>query len=863
MSHEERSLVTNAEYAEGIHSVTTRQTGARRARLFAVAAVLALTLTATLATTLLVAQQQRRVTEADLQALATSLARSVDLKLKTYKAALQTVAKSQALRDEFDLQRVARDARPVGELFGGWFVVATGGPVVEILMSTADPDEPLPAPEPRINFPEVMQAEVESLRHGGSVVSDAFPGRMVGELVVTVASAIDGPMDPAPFVYFSVTLRDITTWLEQAELFGQDFAAIADGSRRVIARSRDTGDLLLAGLPEWYVAFSEGRDSGVAVGPPVFGGEPRLFAMQRLETAPGWTLAVSRPVPSMLAAAYTSAWPALSALITLLFGGWITGLLLDRDRTRAEAARAAREAAERGRLLEEIRAADGRKARLMAVLAHDLRTPLVAVLGALDLLREGQDAAAREHVFERIERDGHGMLQLIDDVLELARLGAGELQLRPERFDPAVLLEEVAELVRARAARNGTEVVTEADGMPPLCGDVMALRRVLMNFATNAVKATEGGCIRLSATAGAPDAEGRTVAFAVTDTGRGIAPGDIPLLFRDFGMLDREDAAAADGTGLGLAICRRLATAMGGEVGVDSTLGEGSTFWLRVMLPEAAEVPEPLPEAEDPAAALTGLRVLVAEDHDTIRAITCARLAGYGAHPVEAVDGLDAVACAAAERFDLILMDMRMPRLDGANAAARIRQGDGPSARARIIGVTGHQQPTIATMLSDLAFDDCLPKPLDFTCLGALLRGEAVAEVRPHADALFDPTTLADLRAIDGGALLTRALAGLVEEISEVETALPALLERGDVTSASRLAHKLAGLCDVLGAQSLSTVLRAFEGRVETATPAALLRTLEEIIPNLRATCTAAEDEIKFGTGKRATPGTDAASMEQ
>lgn len=119
----------------------------------------------------------------------------------------------------------------------------------------------------------------------------------------------------------------------------------------------------------------------------------------------------------------------------------------------------------------------------------------------------------------------------------------------------------------------------------------------------------------------------------------------------------------------------------------------------------------------------------------------------------EAEADLQALATSLARSVDLILMDMRMPRLDGANAAARIRQGDGPSARARIIGVTGHQQPAIATMLSDLAFDDCLPKPLDFTCLGALLRGEAVAEVRPSADALFDPTTLADLRAIDGGGL--------------------------------------------------------------------------------------------------------------
>ena len=846
---------------EGGAQSATSQVAARRKRLYFGAAVLALSLAAACAMTLLVAQQERRETETDLQALATSLARSVDLKLRTYKAALQAVAQSHALRVDFDLEEVAVDARRIGDLFGGWFVVATGGDMLEVLMSTASADGRLPPPEPRSRFPEVMRAEAESMRSGRGVVSDAFHGRIAGELIVTVASVIDAPMDPAPFVYFSVPLSDITSWLEEAELFGNDFAALADGSRRVIARSRDNEDLLLAGLPEWYVAFTEGRDNGVAVGPPVFGGEPRLFAMQRLETAPGWTLAVSRPVPSMLAAAHTSAWPALSALVILLVGGGIAGLLLGWDRTRADAARAAREAVERERLLDEIRAAGARKARLMAVLAHDLRTPLVAVLGALDLLRSApRNAGAQEHVLTRIERDGHGMLQLIDDVLELARLGAGELRLRPEAFAPAALIEEVADVVRQQAARNGTEVVTEATELPPLLGDVMALRRVLMNFASNAVKATEGGCIRLSVTAGPPGVVGRAVTFSVTDTGRGIAPEDIPRLFRDFGMLDREDAAAG-GTGLGLAICRRLATAMGGEIGVESTPGEGSRFWLQVMLHEAAEMPRAKPQADDPAAALVGLNVLVADDHETIRRITCARLARYGAHPVEAVDGIDAVERAAAEHFDLILMDLRMPRLDGASAAARIRQSDGPSARTRIIGVTGHQQPAIAAMLSDLAFDGCLPKPLDFTRLGALLRGEADAAGRPPADALFDAAALADLRALDGGALLTRSLGGLAREITEAETALPALLDRGDTISAGRLAHKLAGGCDILGARSLSKALRAFEGRVETATPSALRRSVDEIIPILRATRAAAEDESKAGIGKRVAPDTDAASM--
>jgi signal transduction histidine kinase len=214
----------------------------------------------------------------------------------------------------------------------------------------------------------------------------------------------------------------------------------------------------------------------------------------------------------------------------------------------------------------------------MAVLAHDLRTPLVAMLGTLDLLRDGTDQSAQERILHRLKADGHGMLNLIDDVLELARLGAGEARLRLEPVTPIALLTQVGDLIRPSAERHGAEVLVQVYDFPMLWGDVASLRRVLLNFATNAVKATRGGSVQLSATLGSAGVKGHTVTFAVTGTGCGIPPEDIPRLFRDFGMLDR-NGPTADETGPDLAICRRLATAMADEVGVESTLGEGSRFW--------------------------------------------------------------------------------------------------------------------------------------------------------------------------------------------------------------------------------------------------------------------------------------------
>jgi signal transduction histidine kinase/FixJ family two-component response regulator/HPt (histidine-containing phosphotransfer) domain-containing protein len=805
--------------------------GIGRDRILATALVLALTLGAMVFTTYLVGRADRSNMETELQKRATEIARSIDLQLRTYMAALETIAQSSSLREAFDLGRVEGEARRVGQLFGGWFVITAGGDgeTIQQLMNTLRPEGTLAPPASRTNYPELMRAEAESIRLRRGVVSDAFKGRLANELIVSVVTVIDTDLAPSTVLGFVVSLRDITNWLEKAALAEDGFAAIADGARRVIARSRDNQEFLLVDLPDWYVSYSEGRNIGVTVGPPVGGGAPRLFAMQRLEVAPGWTLTVSRPPPLLVEAALNSAWPALSGLLVLLLGGGIASLLIDRKRAKSAAAQAAGEAAERGRLLNAVRAADARKARLMAVLAHDLRTPLVAVLGALDLFRADQNRASQDRLLDRVMRDGHGMLQLIDDVLELARLGAGEARLRPEPFTPVALLDEVANLVRPQAGLKGTVIEVQADAAPRLLGDLMALRRVILNFTTNAVKATRGGSIRLSATLDGVGAGGHSLTFAVSDTGCGIAAADVPRLFRDFGMLER-DGITADGTGLGLAICRRLATAMGGQVGVESAVGEGSRFWLRVTLPDANDTAPALDDVEENSlAVLAGLRVLVAEDHDTIRQVTCANLARFGALPTEAADGDIAVTLAESTKFDVILMDLRMPRLDGGKAAARIRRDTGPSRQARIIGVTAHQRSEIAVMLSDLAFDACLQKPINLRSLAALLQGAAPPAPASGPSEDFDPDNLEYLRQLDGGALFAGTLKEFSAQIETSKTKLASLIADGDIVGAGRLAHKLIGFCAILGAGTLLAELRDFEALIDAGDIEALGGAFERI----------------------------------
>ena len=201
------------------------------------ALVLALTLATTAATTYFVGSYTLRATEERLQARAAALARTIDQRLRIYKAALHTVAESYSLRVEFDLSIVEWEARRVGDLFGGWFVLSSSGDTMEILMSTADAEGTLPPSEPRTNYPEVMRAEAESTRTGRAVVSDAFEGRIKDELAITIAKPVEIPTVPTGFMYFSVSLRDITEWMAETALEEDEFAGLADSTRRVIARS--------------------------------------------------------------------------------------------------------------------------------------------------------------------------------------------------------------------------------------------------------------------------------------------------------------------------------------------------------------------------------------------------------------------------------------------------------------------------------------------------------------------------------------------------------------------------------------------------------------------------------------------------
>ena len=367
------------------------------------------------------------------------------------------------------------------------------------------------------------------------------------------------------------------------------------------------------------------------------------------------------------------------------------------------------------------------KAQFLAVMSHEMRTPLNGLLGSLELLEHGElDSGQRRHL-ATLRSSGELLLQHVNDVLDISRLDAGAYSFVRDAIDPAALLAEVAESQRARAAKGGNLIelaLPPRPGRPALLGDPRSLRQALLNLLGNAIKFTRNGRITLAFKTGAETEEGLAVEFRVTDTGPGIPPEDHARIFEDFVTLDASYGRQAEGTGLGLPITRRLVTAMGGEIGVDSRPGEGSSFWFRLSLPLDRSRPAPAPAVAPPAtdAAVPvpsgpPLHLLMIEDNEVNRAILRAFLGKLGHAVDEAQDGDEGIRLATLRRYDLILTDISMPRVSGVEAARAIRAGEGASRDVPIVAVTAHALPEELAAFRAAGIDGVLTKPIRLKAL--------------------------------------------------------------------------------------------------------------------------------------------------
>jgi len=367
-------------------------------------------------------------------------------------------------------------------------------------------------------------------------------------------------------------------------------------------------------------------------------------------------------------------------------------------------------------------AANAAKSTFLANMSHEIRTPLNAILGFTHLLR-AEATPFQGQRLDKIEEAGQHLLALLNDVLDLSRVEAGRLRLEEQEFELSPLLASVRDMIAPSAAAKGLRLSTRLDGVPErLYGDPTRLRQALVNYAFNAVKFTDQGEVSVTARAMARDGETVCVRFDVKDTGQGIAPERQSQLFQPFQQLDASLTRQHGGNGLGLVITRRLAELMRGEVGVESTPGVGSVFWFQVPLrvvADGAAVTEASGTASSAEVVEAELRarhrnarILLVEDDPVNRMVAVALLNRGGLDADIAVNGKEAIEKARAQRYDLVIMDVQMPVLDGLAATQTLRALPGWS-EVPVIAMTANAFDEDRRACMGAGMNDFMAKPVD------------------------------------------------------------------------------------------------------------------------------------------------------
>jgi PAS domain S-box-containing protein len=475
---------------------------------------------------------------------------------------------------------------------------------------------------------------------------------------------------------------------------------------------------------------------------------------------------------------------------------------------------------------DDALAGEKAKAQLLAVMSHEMRTPLNGMLGTLELMYDSPLSAKQEQYLDIINTSGKMLLHHVNDVLNISRLDSGKFETELNKFDITKLMNQLCDSQRQSAATKGNEISTDFVSLKGqiVVGDDLRLQQVLLNILGNAIKFTRDGKISVEA----ERKEGDIIEIRISDTGIGIDEADLDRIFEDFVTLDSSYGRTEAGTGLGLGITKRMIAAMNGSIGVESVKGDGSLFWVRLSLPEFTEdeIAEETSDITD-TSAIIPQRILVVEDNSINRFVVREMLEKDGHTVIEVKDGVEGVAICKQQTFDTILMDISMPRLDGVEATKIIRESGGPSAKTPIIALTAHALPEEIIKFNKVGMNDTLIKPISSVSLRNAIQmatnNSKKTALRPNTDEhvqVIDHKTLNEIK----NTLDTEKYEALLQKfIGESDMEIDWISSSNGTTTNTtefvKRVHNLAGSASLFGAVQLRDVLFQIETICKTKKP--------------------------------------------
>ena len=476
------------------------------------------------------------------------------------------------------------------------------------------------------------------------------------------------------------------------------------------------------------------------------------------------------------------------------------------------------------------------RSQFMAIMGHEIRTPLSAILGTAELLELSELPSSVAPGVQTIRRSGQALLEIINEILDFAKIEHGKLDVETRPVDVRAVVNATVEIIRDRATEHGNRIVLE---MPPhfsapiIASDPTRLRQVLLNLLSNAIKFTKEGTVTLRIEEVAHGDEA-ALRFDIHDTGIGIDADGLSKLFKPFSQVDASISRKYGGTGLGLTICKQIVEALGGSIGVESLKGEGSTFWFMIPATPAEGVnATEVSKAKDVVVSPV-LRILLVEDNLVNQQVAAGFLAHLGQKVTIANDGLEAVEIAGESSFDLVLMDMQMPRLDGIEATKRIRASSGQNRNTPIIAMTANASDDDRRLCAEAGMTGFQSKPITMRRLRAIIDA---AGFQPNAtnapsidDSAFDARR-AEIVEVLGAEMFNELLASFFDDAVKLLIELKTALATNDHRNADRLLHTLKGAASSVGLQNIADRSQALR---REAISAAALEELQDIVTRHR-----------------------------